>query len=289
MDDLVSKRTRGRFRTAATGCVLRVIDAAFQDEGFTPNPDSAFHDGSARRTRAQQYLDTVDWTSAGPVHRAIRAMERALEDAEDQDCEKFWSDLAADGFHRNATTGRVQVSVGRIPDESLATINDPAVIRIHLDRLQRNIDTDPELAIGVSKELIESTAKAVLHEREVPFSSSDSVAQLATRAQEALGLRPQSGAQAPDNSAAVKRILGGALSIATGLAELRNTYGTGHGRHRTATRLGPRHGHLAANAAYLWCGLTLDTLADTTAPWRTADADVAHQNPSATEGTDGYW
>ncbi|QXU56521.1 abortive infection family protein (plasmid) [Rhodococcus ruber] len=62
--------------------------------------------------------------------------------------------------------------------------------------------------------------------------------------------------------------LGGALSIAIGVAELRNAYGTGHGRDRRPTGLGPRHGHLAVNAAYLWCQLMLDTLADPRAPWR---------------------
>jgi hypothetical protein len=56
--------------------------------------------------------------------------------------------------------------------------------------------------------------------------------------------------------------------VAIGVAELRNQYGTGHGDSRPRTGLGPRHAHLAVNAAFMWCQLLLDTLVDPDAPWR---------------------
>lgn len=109
----------------------------------------------------------------------------------------------------------------------------------------------------------------MLNARNVEFTKDDDLVQLANRAQESLKLRPnQTNTDGPDGGNGVKRILGGALSIATGVAELRNSYGIGHGRDRVPTDLGPRHAHLAANAAYLWCQLMLDTLADPKAPWQ---------------------
>lgn len=66
----------------------------------------------------------------------------------------------------------------------------------------------------------------------------------------------------------IKRILGGASSVAIGVAELRNQSGTGHGQGRPRTGLGQRHAHLAVNAAFMRCQLMLDTLADPIAPWR---------------------
>jgi hypothetical protein len=60
-------------------------------------------------------------------------------------------------------------------------------------------------------------------------------------------------------------------TIAAGLAELRNRgYGTGHGAAGARVGLRPRHAHLAVNAAFTWCQLMLDTLADPEAPWRDA-------------------
>ena len=95
------------------------------------------------------------------------------------------------------------------------------------------------------------------------------------QAQQALGLHPSSAAPGPDSTEAVRRILGGVSTIAAGLAELRNRgygtgYGTGHGAAGARVGLRPRHAHLAVNAAFTWCQLMLDTLADPEAPWRHA-------------------
>jgi hypothetical protein len=76
----------------------------------------------------------------------------------------------------------------------------------------------------------------------------------------------------PDNSEAVKKILGGVSSFAIGVAERRNRgYGAGHGQASTPAGLSRRHAQLAMNAAITWCHLLLDTLADPMAPWRRPD------------------
>jgi hypothetical protein len=58
------------------------------------------------------------------------------------------------------------------------------------------------------------------------------------------------------------------IGVAIGVAELRNRYGTGHGAAGQRVGLSNRHAHLAVNAAFTWCQLMLDTLADEHAPWR---------------------
>jgi hypothetical protein len=55
---------------------------------------------------------------------------------------------------------------------SLASLKDATVIQGHLDRTQRALPTDPELAIGSAEELIESTAKLVLDQRGVSYDKS---------------------------------------------------------------------------------------------------------------------
>ena len=160
----------------------------------------------------------------------------------------------------------------QIAEDLIANLRDPAAIREHLARLQRLgvAQSDPPLAIGTAKELIESTAKTVLQERGLNVDDRDDLPALINRAQEALGLHPRSAHPGPDSTEAVKRILGGLMSIAAGLGELRNRgYGTGHGPKGERVGLRPRHARLAVNAAVTWCSVMLDTLADDEAPWRT--------------------
>ena len=47
----------------------------------------------------------------------------------------------------------------------------------------------------------------------------------------------------------IKRLLSNLGTIGNGLAELRGLYGTGHGKHGSATGLGVRHAKLAVGAA----------------------------------------
>lgn len=58
MRELISKSTRGLFRDLMTGSTVGAISAAFQDEGFAPNPDSPYEDSSVRRTTTQEYLES---------------------------------------------------------------------------------------------------------------------------------------------------------------------------------------------------------------------------------------
>jgi hypothetical protein len=156
-----------------------------------------------------------------------------------------------------------------IREDLIANLRDPAAIREHLGRLQRTAQSDPPLAIGTAKELVESTAKTVLLETGETVDDREDLPALVSRAQRALGLHPASARAGPDSTDAVKRILGGLMNITTGLGELRNRgYGTGHGPKGERVGLHPRHAHLAVNAALTWCSIMLDTLADPAAPWQ---------------------
>ncbi|HEY5858499.1 MAG TPA: abortive infection family protein [Aldersonia sp.] len=269
MPDLVSTRTRGYFRDAATDSTVGAIEAAFQDEGIAPNPDCAYEDSSVRRRTAQSYLESVNWSDPDHVARALRAMERIIEDfPEEYSVAKFWKSLERDGYRRDPESGVLDIPVRTLAAEALANLKDAAAIRGHLTRIQRALNDDPELAIGSAKELIESTAKLVLDERGVAYDQGTKITALIPRAQDSLGLSPGAASGGPDGGSSIKRILGGASSVALGVAELRNQYGTGHGSTRARSGLGPRHAHLAVNAAIMWCQLMFDTLADPAAPWR---------------------
>ena len=268
-NELISRTTRGIFRDLMTDTTLGAIGTAFQDEGFAPNHDCTYEDSSQRRTATQAYLEAVDWTDAGHIRRVLRVFERLLHGYDPEYTRNFINALRRDGYLVDKETGHITPVGPHFPTGSLADLKDPSAIREQLNRIQRAVIDDPALAVGSAKELIESTAKVVLVERGLVVNDKDDLPALVRAAQEELELHPSSKTPGPDGSDAVKKILGAVSTIAIGLAELRNRgYGTGHGQASSRIGLRPRHAHLAVNAAFTWCQLILDTLADPDAPWR---------------------
>jgi hypothetical protein len=259
MTDLVGRTTRGIFRDLMTDSTVGAITTAFQDEGFTPDPDCRYEDSSVRRRTTQSYLDTVDWTDPQEVRRFLRVAERLLNGWEPHSLNHFHQSLRRDGYQVDEQTGQITPVGPQLSIQSVARLADPSAIREGFERIRRAISDDPALAVGSAKELIESTAKVVLAERGQPFDDKSDLPKLARAAQVSLGLDP-STKSGPDSSDRVKRILGAVTTIANGLAELRNRgLGTGHGLATACIGLRSRHAHLAVNAAITWCQLMLDT------------------------------
>lgn len=90
--------------------------------------------------------------------------------------------------------------------------------------------TDPTNAIGMAKELIESCCKTILDEMSILYTKDDDVPQLASKTMDALNLLP-ANVQLTDRGAdAIKAVLGSLRAIPTKLAEIRNPFGSGHGK-----------------------------------------------------------
>jgi hypothetical protein len=108
MADLISRTTRGMFRDLMTNSTWGRISAAFQDEGFAPNPDCTYEDSSVRQQMTQSYLEGIDWRSPDQVGRALRVFERLVHDFRDQetqqtsgiagDSEKHYRPILLSGF-----------------------------------------------------------------------------------------------------------------------------------------------------------------------------------------------
>lgn len=152
--------------------------------------------------------------------------------------------------------------------EDLSSLADASAIERHLRRLSGLAAADPEHAIGIAKELIESTAKLVLIELGATFDPKADIAKLTKAAQRELGLHTSALAPTAKGVESTRRVLGGLASIAVGIAELRNLYGTGHGQATVQVGLKPRHAQMAVDASTAYCRALLATLADPLAPWR---------------------
>jgi hypothetical protein len=116
-------------------------------------------------------------------------------------------------------------------------------------RMEESVETDPSLAIGTAKELIETCCKTILAERGKPGTGAPSIPELTKLALKELNLVPSGIPDAARGVDVIRRLLSNLGTIGNGLAELRGLYGTGHGKHGRSAGLGPRHAKLAIGAA----------------------------------------
>ena len=116
-------------------------------------------------------------------------------------------------------------------------------------RMEDSVETDPTLAIGTAKELIETCCKTILLERGQDISGTPDIPTLTKATLKQLNLVPEGVSNSVRGADVIKRLLSNLSTIGHGLAELRGLYGTGHGQHGSTHGLTTRHAKLAVGAA----------------------------------------
>lgn len=274
MPDFISRQTRNAFREIMVShSVVREIaeefDAAgirWDDEHSSPGVDGA------RRTLVEQYHATVDWTRWSDARRVLPVYEHFLDRLEERISrgdlpeenatlrDRLLRALARDGL--DYVDGRI---VGRpgAPhlDELEGTLHqlDAPELQRQIERMRLSVEDDPGLAIGTAKELLESVARTILAERGIDAAETWDVARLVNAARESLSLLPEDIDADRKGAAAIKRLLGQLGATVQSLAELRNLYGTGHGKVGSRSSVHPRHARLAVGAAATLATFLLET------------------------------
>jgi hypothetical protein len=141
----------------------------------------------------------------------------------------------------------------------IATRIDAEHISQQITRMEGAIESDAALAIGTAKEFVESICKTILDDRQISHDKKDDLPALVKKTTKALQLTADDIADSAKAAETIKRMLNNLGTIVQGSAELRNAYGTGHGKSKTQARqaLKPRHARLAVGAAstlgvFLW-------------------------------------
>ncbi len=126
---------------------------------------------------------------------------------------------------------------------------DLGYIAQQITRMETSVQNDPSLAIGTAKELVESCCKTILKERSIEVPKKTDLPSLVKLTVKQLQLTPD---DIPDQAKAantIKRLLSNLSTITQGIAELRNQYGTGHGKAGDSKGLTTRHAKLAVGAS----------------------------------------
>ena len=111
-----------------------------------------------------------------------------------------------------------------------AVVFDAKHLAEQIRRIEKSIESDPALAIGTAKELIETCCKTILAQRGKPVVGTPDIPALTKETLKELKIVPEDIPESGRGSELIKRLLQNLGTIGNNLAELRGLYGTGHGK-----------------------------------------------------------
>ena len=267
--DLVRMKTRQVFREYLTSWTLREISDEFDAAGVPCDLDYQPPVSGQRRTLVEQYYHAVDWSDWRDEKKVLQAYEGVLDKAKEKeklhalstgysdhaDAERLAIKRMTDALKRDGLEvldGQIVTGLG-LP--SLDDIKETAAefdakhLTEQIRRIEQAVDSDPALAIGTAKELVETCCRTILNERGKPVTGSPDIPTLTKSTLKELRLVPEGIPEQARGSEIIKRLLSNLATIGHGLAEIRGLYGTGHGKDGKTQSIKPRHAKLAVGAA----------------------------------------
>lgn len=242
------KRALENFLGMRSGYVLNFSDRTFGD--FVHEAvEVEIHDdkytihGSSKATKLRAFWDIESDYLVGRLLNAL--IEYAKDTAhETTDEDKRNADLC------RTISSRLLAGGPSLDDlKQKAKSLDANHLAEQIRRMEDSVETDPSLAIGTAKELIETCCKTILAERGKEISGTPDIPMLTKATLKELNLVPEGIPNAARGADVIKRLLSNLSTVGHGLAELRGLYGTGHGQHGSASGLSTRHAKLAVGAA----------------------------------------
>lgn len=136
---------------------------------------------------------------------------------------------------------------------------DSTYMKRQINLMLEMTEVNPTEAIGKAKELIESCCKTVLEKKSIACDKTWDVQRLATETMKTLKLMPRDIPNNAREAENMKALLNNLLQITSRMAELRNPYGSGHGKSASYRGLEPRHAQLAVGASITLVKFIWDT------------------------------
>ncbi len=243
-----------------------------------PSTDHRFQDAAGdiwqHRTRnndwpqAWVFTDTRFNLLHGPDEPFLRFLAETLDPIVRPNTDEAWamvreynSHLGIDGWElyvvkeisRRPFFGYRLIADGALPKleqaRAVAERLSGQYVSQQIRRLEDAIDKDPELAIGTAKEFIETLCKTILSERGVSFAKNEDLPALVKMTIKTVKVIPDNLVSSVGTGKTITVLLNNLGSIGHQLAELRNLYGTGHGKLTHHVGLEKRHARLAVGAA----------------------------------------
>lgn len=242
------KRVLEEFFGMGSGYVLNFSDRTFGD---------FVHEAVDIEIHSEKY--TINGTSKAKKLRAFwekesdyivgRLLNALIDETEDTTPERTEGDKKLRDRCREIASRLIAGGPSLDDLKQKAQCLDANHLAEQIRRMEDAVETDPSLAIGTAKELIETCCKTILAVRGVAISGTPDIPSLTKATLKELNLVPEGVPNAARGAAVIKRLLSNLSTVGHGLAELRGLYGTGHGQHGSTAGLTTRHAKLAVGAA----------------------------------------
>lgn len=221
--------------------VVELVDRDIHDERYT-------NSGTSKANKLREF-----WRLE-PDEVVAELTEALIEHEEDRDADEALLRECRLIVSR-LRSGGPQIRPLKIEAEKL---NLPQLNR-SINRIEKSVEPDPDLAIGSAKELVETCCKTILADREVPLTGKEDLPKLIKVTLATLNLLPDDVPEQRRGADAIKQTLRSLGHLVQGVAELRGLYGTGHGKHGNQSSLQARHAKLAVGAAATLTTFLLET------------------------------
>lgn len=133
--------------------------------------------------------------------------------------------------------------------DSIKQILNAEYVSQQINLMESSIEIAPHVSIGLAKELIETCCKSIFEEKKVHYDKSWDLPKLMKETTKLLKLTPDDIPNEIKAATSIKQILGSLSSVVQGISEIRNEYGSGHGKDGNFIGLQPRHAKLAVGAS----------------------------------------
>lgn len=204
---------------------------------------------------------------AETIHPAVRSNEEEVQEL----LAMYNKALAADGFELLAIdeiSGHPVFQGHRRLDGNGTLQEQKKAIRQYLDGeyiqqrlslMHRTVHTQTDVAIGLAKELLETTCQSILHQKGHPIDKEWSVNRLLKETVGTLDFTSKGANEPQKAEASIKQVLAGLNTTVQGITELRNSYGSGHGKVADFKGLEPKYAKFIVSVVGEVCLLLLAT------------------------------
>jgi len=148
--------------------------------------------------------------------------------------------------------GRIKISGSETitkKGETLKQILNAEYVTQQINLMEVSIETSPYVSIGIAKELIETCCKSIFDERNETCDKNWDLPRLMKETTKLLKLTPDDIPNEAKAATSIKQILVSLSSVVQGISEIRNEFGSGHGKDGKFKGLQPRHAKLAVGAS----------------------------------------
>ena len=152
----------------------------------------------------------------------------------------------------------INQAINNRKQELRGILNEDYIVK-QITLMEISINNAPDVAIGIAKELIESICKTILAEKRILADSSWDLPRLMKETAKELKLTPKDITDEAKASETIRKILGSLSTVVQGIGELRNHYGSGHGKDAKFKGLNARHAKLAVSASSTLAIFLLET------------------------------